>query len=664
MNPFEKFNSAPDVLDIRQWMEQQKAQQQPQQPKQPEKKGNLLTSLIPSGGGIAGAAGGAAIGTAIAPGIGTLLGALLGGAAGGAGGKVAENAVEGQQNLGQGVGQEALINGVLGAGPLRLLKGGVDVARGLKAGTGLADAVANAGQGAVNSSIRGAVGNKLTDASNDLVVKNFRLTPSQLNNFKSKFGEDASQTIKKYGLVGKDAGTIADNTIKPLQGEFDSIAQQIPSLPTVDVLKAFKAKYEPLINSAVEDKQAIGQQLKQQADTLAKKYGAEIPSGELAGVRQEFDSLVNYADKAANPARYGVNKLSADAIRSVLQQTADKAGIKASNGMTFKEVGQELSKLHQLTDNIAKQEQLGRGSSPLGLLNLVGGGVGAGVGGPLGAIGGAAVTNVANSSLGRKITAGAAEKVGAGLTKKAASSSPYGIGGVTSRILPAGVAGAYLSSPNSDVMSQMAPTTNTATSNPDNMGALYTNGQDMSSTTGSPQGESPYSQANLMADVQRDPKNADKYFAIYQNFQKTFASPTSKPLNSTQLQQANNAQSGLTALGTIQSLIQQDPSMLLKGAIPTDIGKNLAGAGVLNTARKEASDVISRLRTGAAINKEEENFYRSQLPQFGDTPDTIDYKLNLLGSLFSRFANPEAAQPDLSSGGDLVSALMSAQGGQ
>jgi hypothetical protein len=70
------------------------------------------------------------IGTAVAPGIGTLLGALLGGAVGGGAGKVAENAVEGQSNLGQGVGQEALINGVLGAGPLRLLKGGADIARG------------------------------------------------------------------------------------------------------------------------------------------------------------------------------------------------------------------------------------------------------------------------------------------------------------------------------------------------------------------------------------------------------------------------------------------------------------------------------------------------------------------------------------------------------
>ena len=150
----------------------------------PQDNGNFFTSLLPSGGGMAGVAGGAALGTAIAPGIGTFLGALLGGAAGGGAGKVTENAVENKDLL-QGVGQEALLNGVLGAGPIRLLKGGVDVARGLKAGTGLADALSNAGTNAVQGSIKGTIGNKLADISNDLVVKNFRLTPSQLSNFKS-----------------------------------------------------------------------------------------------------------------------------------------------------------------------------------------------------------------------------------------------------------------------------------------------------------------------------------------------------------------------------------------------------------------------------------------------------------------------------------------------
>lgn len=633
----------------------------PQQPKpQDKKKGNFLTSLIPSGGGIAGAAGGAAIGTAIAPGVGTLLGALLGGAVGGGAGKVAENAVEGQQDLGEGVGQEALLNGVLGAGPLRLLKGGVDVARGLKAGTGLADAVAQAGQGAVKQSVRGAVGSKLTDASNDLVVKNFRLTPSQLNNFKSKFGEDASQTIKKYGLVGQDASTIQQKAMQPLQGEFDTITQQIPSLPTVDILKAFKSKYDPLINSAVEDKQAIGQQLKQQADTLAKKFGAEIPSGELAGVRQEFDSLVNYADKAANPARYGVNKMSADAIRTVLQQTADKAGLKATNGMTFKQVGQELSKLHQLTDSISKQEQLGRGSNPLGLGTLLGAGGGS-IGGVPGAIGGAAIVKAANSGVSRNILAKGSEKLGQSLTDKAATSQPFSVGGVAKRIAPPGLAGAYLSSqPNTTESTPMSNAMESPSSN--NMDTSYTNSGDMSSPMGQDQSESPYTKENLMADINRDPKNSAKYLQHYQELQQVFAAPKQPKLSSATAGTITDMYKGLQTLQDLGGLVQGGDYAggVVQGGIrqlnPFD-NQFKQQQAMIDTARQ----VVGKAMEGGVLRKEDEEKYKKILPTMQDSPEVAASKIQYIQSIIGN--NLQQYSGLVGGGNSLEDALMGAQQG-
>lgn len=104
-------------------------------------KGNFLTGLIPTGGGIGGAlaggAAGAAIGSAV-PVVGTavggLLGAILGGAGGSALGKVGQNAVEGEADLGKGVAQEALLGGVtstpIGAG-LKIARAGAKVATGL-----------------------------------------------------------------------------------------------------------------------------------------------------------------------------------------------------------------------------------------------------------------------------------------------------------------------------------------------------------------------------------------------------------------------------------------------------------------------------------------------------------------------------------------------------
>lgn len=104
--------------------------QQPQaQAQQPQKKPdeNWFTSLLPTGGSIGGGLGGAALGASIGsiiPGIGTAIGGILGGALGSAGGaaagKFGENAMTGQQDLGNGVGDEALSAGVLG-----LIGGGI-----------------------------------------------------------------------------------------------------------------------------------------------------------------------------------------------------------------------------------------------------------------------------------------------------------------------------------------------------------------------------------------------------------------------------------------------------------------------------------------------------------------------------------------------------------
>jgi len=103
-------------------------------------KGNFLTNLIPTAGGIggtlAGAASGAAIGSVV-PILGTAVGGLIGGVLGGAGGsalgKVGENAVEGN-DLGEGVGGEAVLGGLtstpIGAG-FKLARAG------LKATTGI-----------------------------------------------------------------------------------------------------------------------------------------------------------------------------------------------------------------------------------------------------------------------------------------------------------------------------------------------------------------------------------------------------------------------------------------------------------------------------------------------------------------------------------------------
>lgn len=110
-----------------------------------------------------------------------------------------------------------------------------------------------------------------------------------------------------------------------------------------------------------------------------------------------------------------------------------------------------------------------------------------------------------------------------------------------------------------------------------------------------------------------------------------------RPLTGEQQKMKFNAESGLAALQVMEEELGSDAfsqqAKLAQRALP-----GRPGARIFHAARKEAQDVITRLRTGAAINATEEKFYSEQLPEVGDSPETIEYKLNLLRTLYNRFA--------------------------
>ena len=629
-------------------------------------RGGTLTSLISEGGAIGGGAAGAAIGSGILPGIGTLLGGALGAGIGAFGGRVTENKVR-DDRIGLGdAAKESLFSAVLGGGPVRLGKTAFDAAKAVKGGTALTDALIKAGEKSVNSSARGAVGKKLTQASDDLAIKGFRLTPTQITNFKNKFGEDPSKLIKKYNLTGKDSEVIRQTVIDPLQGEFDAIAAKIPAIPTETIKRAFQAKYGKLITSAVEDNKVVGRQLKQQADSIVKKYGATVEGNEIAALRREFDSLVSYADKTANPARYNVNKRAADALRNVLQDTADKVGLKTTGGATFKEVGRELNKLYQLTENIGRQEGLGRGSLPLSLPGLLGAAAGSGAG-PAGVLLGGVATTAVNSPMGRKAIASGAEKLGSRLTEGATTRNPFSVKQVASRILPpSGVIAA--NNADQDFLSSNIATTDTTTSaaaipSAANMDGLSQIDDNLSTS------DSPFAPQNLESAIQQIIANggtledASKFASLAQALQKIqeTSNPVKKPMSAEAAKVTSNAQLGLQALSDLENTIASDPSALRNSVIP---GRGVAGGVLgralgtqeLDAARQQVIDVIARLRTGAAITNDEAKRFTQFLPVAADTPDVQAQKLNYLRQQFT-----DILQRTGSASNSLEDALMTAQ---
>lgn len=94
---------------------------------------------------------------------------------------------------------------------------------------------------------------------------------------------------------------------------------------------------------------------------------------------------------------------------------------------------------------------------------------------------------------------------------------------------------------------------------------------------------------------------------------------------------ANIATSGLTQVNNLRTFISNNPN------INKDINP-LTNREYKSTITN-VSDLIGRLRSGGAIQKEEEARFRSLLPTFLDDKNTIDYKLTQLETEFNNLLN-------------------------
>jgi hypothetical protein len=618
---------------------QPKAATAVQQPKKKGGRGGFLTSLISEGGAIGGGAAGAAAGTALLPGIGTLLGGAVGAGVGAFTGRVAENKVR-DDRLGIGdAAKEGAMSALFGGGPLRIGKAALETAKGARNGLSLADALKEGGAKAVDMSLTRSLGNKLTNSGEGLIAKEFRLNPTQQSNFKNLHGEEAVSVLRRYGVKKPED---LQTQIKPLQDAFDGVVDKIPAAAKTEVQSAMQKIYKPLLDSPVLTRQQLGQSIKSQADEIVKKYGDNVPAAELNNLRKSFDDAVNYTQRGTN--EYTVNKKSADGIRKLLQGKADDAGITV-DGKTFKDVGLELRKLRNLDDVVGKQAYLGTGNLPTSLPNLLGAGIGGtAVGGPLGALGGFAATQVVNSNAGRRALASGAMKSGEGLVARSGA-NPYSAGAIAKRVAPVSLAGALAggfdqsSLPNSNDAATINATSTNAPMNT-NINALSQTTNDLSTSD-----PSPFAPENLQNSIKSilanggTMKDASEFIGLAQALQEMGSSGQAKPLSAESAKVVSNAQSGLQSIDALESAMASDPDVLRKTSIPGRsvlggaLGNVLGTAGYDNLSRN-ILDVITRLRTGAALTASEEAFYKKQLPQAMDSPEVVQQKLGMFRDLF------------------------------
>lgn len=631
----------------------------------PKKKGNLFTNLLPTiggtGGGIAGGAlGGAAAGSVILPGIGTavggLLGALVGGAAGGAGGKVLENKLEGNA-LGDGVAKEGAINGVMSASPLRLLKGAAVAGKAGVSGRGLFGALSDGATSAAGPSlIKKTIANELGSVKGTMANKALGLTKGQKNTILEKTGEKSGDIAVRYGI--KSADDIPKVT-KPLYQEFDTAIQSIPTKFTMkDVQTAFKSVYGPLLaDGAPLGQQAIGKQLKAEADNILSSTKGTMSAADLNTKRQAFDKLA-YSLKGTDPSAANVNKQARDVLSKLVNGAAEKAGIKTASGRTIKETGREINKLERLAKASNKNIEGTGGSTLLGGIGTLPGAVLGSTAGPVGAATGIATNMVLNSSAGRQAVAKGTDAV-AGKIAKSAAKNPYGVKGISKRVVPVGLLGA-LSQSSSTADSMLSPTSdstmNTNSIDPLSASGLTdTNGytQEQASNdpnapqlldpteTETPINNSPFAPENATANIEKilanggTMKDVTQYVSLVQAMQELQPKSKDSELSAQARTSMAASANGFSTLEGLEGLYSNagGGQGKLGGAIANlgiKTGTNAKAQSYADLAGSSVSQLAKALNGGGQVSDTDAAVVVKSLPSITDSPEVAAAKFKEL----------------------------------
>jgi len=132
------------------------------------------------------------------------------------------------------------------------------------------------------------------------------------------------------------------------------------------------------------------------------------------------------------------------------------------------------------------------------------------------------------------------------------------------------------------------------------------------------------------------------YKAYQTNLGQNLADKT-KPLSQEAAKTLSLAQGGSDILGQMKSSFFDPKTDAFNKA---GFGKTAAGASLPNimasesaqkfaTQKENLSDLVGRMRSGGAINKEEETRFLKLIPRFGDSESTVRYKLEQLNKEFS-----------------------------
>lgn len=583
-------------------------------PQKTKGRGGFITSLISEGGATGGAVSGAATGAAlgsVVPGIGTAIGGIVGGGIGGflggTGGRLVENKVRDDEfNVGSAL-KEGAISGVVAGRPIKLAKALPGIAKGL-AGKEVAETTAAKSSGGFlkNMTTQGqqmqarglgisggnkAAGKELQPQDTERLLKVLKNEKIPVRNANST-ARDLNDRMKDYG--GQIKAHFDDNPVTYNAAAKRQIGDKfIAALKTSDprVLKEARILVRDLNKNVKTNKDLW---------TFRKELDNRIPD-----TKQVTGVTLSNQMKAIKSFRQTIAKELGDVPG--MKNYSDLAEVKQF-------IGKGMRELNQPSGGIA-----GRllSSGPIQKAEAIAGKGLEGVG-----------------QIGSRGAAGAAADIPSAKNFAARIIAGRGVDNLTS--------------PNKDVQDAFAledGSEDLSAAAGDDLNA----GVDEEALQQEDTSNDPYApeniQRSIQAIVQQGGKQKDiaEFLSNAKIIGDLTATKKEKPLSAEASKVVSNAQTGINALKDFNRLITENPTGFGKTSIPgVGVLDRLSGgraSGALGTseidaARDQVIDVIARLRTGAAISKEEASRFERYVPRPGDTPAAKAQKLKYLMDQF------------------------------
>lgn len=609
---------------------------QPKQPANPQKKApgglrGLLLNALPIVGGAVGTVAGGAAGT-ILPGAGNVAGAIGGGAVGSGLGEFLRQKLSGEAENGIDRGnivQEGLFGALPGVGKgvrafraARGAKGAIEVAEGLPARGVKAPQTTEAAMQArkgISSRVQSGA-QQMSQEGMGLTVgqsagRGKVLTPDKADEL-SEFITNRSQ---QYGGIragkpinqAKDAQVVHNNVIKSLDDTLNQIDRPLQAGEPQGILANALAK--------VGDNPAITSTTK-----TVEKFKTKIEKAkslkELEAIRREADDLAYTSTGAGKTSAAAQSHAVRDAIDEFITPLSDD----------YKAIKGDYALSRDALEATSKANKNAKGFK----LPFV------------------------DVEIGKQTISGAKNKVASKIAGSGSTPPPIApvsgmpsfrpfMGQAAKATIPqagyrAGGAALFgtpfVNSEPSKTQEQQQPTAPALTNTESEALRGATQGQTSSSVFSDP---TRVEQAYLQALASGDTETAS---ALIKGFELFGGGKGEKPLSAEASKVIANANSGLTSLSQLESVIDQQGGVSKATLVPGrgmfgGLGANVLGTAEYDTAAKNLTDVITRLRTGAALTNEEAAFYQGQVPQAFDSPRVRQQKIQTFRDLFESVAN-------------------------